>query len=560
MSQFALVSWASGSVIPLFLDAAVKATLLLSLAAVTAVVLRRASAAARHWLWCCALAGLVLLQFVGRLAASLYWFHPLAWYALARLRVECEYAADDCLMHAGHRRSDYAGQLLAVARSARRMRTAAVVAMARGNSLEERLRVLFNDARSHRPLNRRAALGLATALALVTTALASVRPGPAQASPPPSKSTQNSVPAPAPKPAQMMTGQVIGSNSSQGSGLAVAGARVYLLRRPLHILPTHPRSAQADAQGRFNFVKVAPGSYFLWAESGNRVSNLEELRGERVEVTANTVLAPFTLRLTEACRFRVHVTAKASGRPIAGATVRFLWPDIERRFVSGADGIALVEGVRPKEHWFKVGAEGFAAQALHVAATQPGTTHDLAFSLAPGGQIRGTVRDALGQPIPDVGVTLQRAGNPGSMRVDYLKTDANGRFTFDSVPVGDKLEISVGYENQWKNQTVLLSAGRKSLVAEVKFDKRPDNGSVVVHVTGPDHKPIAGAEISNPGSGTRWWRRGTTDAQGACRLDRGRDSGDSSIRFKTLAAQSVTLEAGETTTVRFEKPLNDRAP
>ena len=55
---------------------------------------------------------------------------------------------------------------------------------------------------------------------------------------------------------------------------------------------------------------------------------------------------------------------------------------------------------------------------------------------------------------------------------------------------------------------------------DLTFDKRADNGSVIMHVTGPDHKPIAGAAISNPGSSSDVWRRGTTNADGECRLDR----------------------------------------
>jgi beta-lactamase regulating signal transducer with metallopeptidase domain len=461
----------------------------------------------------------VALQFVGRLAAALYWFHPLAWYALARLRVECEYAADDCLIQAGHRRSDYAEQLLAVARSVRRLRTAAAVAMARGNSLEGRLRALFDDARSHRPLNRRAAFGLFAALALVMAALASIRPVPAPASPPPAKVSQQA--ASTAKSAGTVTGQVIGTNSDTGAGLPVAGASVYLLRRPRgpYLLPTHPRSTQANAEGRFTFTKVTPGSYFLWAESGNRVSNLEELHGERIEITANAAPAPFTLRLTEASRIRIHVTAKADGRPIAKAAIRFLWPDIERRFETDAKGIALIEGVRPREHVFQVVAEGFAVQVLTVAATQPGTKNDLAFSLEPGGQIRGTVRDGQGQTMPFVRVGLQPASGRALLGIEGVRTDSNGRFVFDNVPLGETLEISVGYQNRRKNKTVRLSSDQKNVTADVAFDKKADGGSVLVHVMGPHHKPIAGAEISNPGSSTQWWRKGMTDDNGDCQLD-----------------------------------------
>jgi hypothetical protein len=216
----------------------------------------------------------------------------------------------------------------------------------------------------------------------------------------------------------------------------------------------------------------------------------------------------------------VTVRSKAEGRPIAKAMIHFLWPDIERRFDTEANGVALVEGVRPREHVFEARADGYAVEVATVAATQPGTTNNVDFLLAPGGQIRGTVRDAEGQPIARVGVTLQRAGNPAALRVGYLKTDNDGRFFFDNVPLGETLEISVGRQNQWKRKTLILGSDQKNVTADVAFDKPPESGSIVVHVTGPDRKPIAGAELSNPGSSSQWWRRGTTDAEGNCRIDR----------------------------------------
>ena len=45
----------------------------------------------------------VLFQSIARLACAFYWFNPLAWYALWRLRVERELACDDCVVASGER-------------------------------------------------------------------------------------------------------------------------------------------------------------------------------------------------------------------------------------------------------------------------------------------------------------------------------------------------------------------------------------------------------------------------------------------------------------------------
>ena len=73
--------------------------------------------------------------------AALYWFHPLAWFAERRLRIERERACDDVVLLAGVRASDYAGHLLEIARglSVPRAAALAALAMARPSQLEGRL-------------------------------------------------------------------------------------------------------------------------------------------------------------------------------------------------------------------------------------------------------------------------------------------------------------------------------------------------------------------------------------------------------------------------------------
>lgn len=54
----------------------------------------------------------VAYQWLGRFACAVYWFHPMAWWALLRLRQEREQACDDLVIHCGeHARTEYAGKI-----------------------------------------------------------------------------------------------------------------------------------------------------------------------------------------------------------------------------------------------------------------------------------------------------------------------------------------------------------------------------------------------------------------------------------------------------------------
>jgi hypothetical protein len=88
-----------------------------------------------------------LVQRIAWLACALYWFHPAVWAAARRLRAESERACDDQVLASGIAASDYATELLDVARRARDLRLAGAVAiaMARRSTLEGRLLSLLDD-------------------------------------------------------------------------------------------------------------------------------------------------------------------------------------------------------------------------------------------------------------------------------------------------------------------------------------------------------------------------------------------------------------------------------
>jgi carboxyl-terminal processing protease len=98
-----------------------------------------------------------LTQLLGHCARALYWFNPLAWLAVARLRAEQEQACDDGVLNAGSDAADYAEHLLTITAGRPSSLLSAPVALAMGKSrrIERRLLAILDVSRSRRPLSRR---------------------------------------------------------------------------------------------------------------------------------------------------------------------------------------------------------------------------------------------------------------------------------------------------------------------------------------------------------------------------------------------------------------------
>lgn len=108
-----------------------------------------------------------LTQTIARIICALLWVNPLVWLAARRMCVERERACDDLVLNAGCKASDYAAQLLEIARTFRQARTAPGIAMARSAQLQGRIAAIVDDSRA-RGLRPGVALAvLASMIALV---------------------------------------------------------------------------------------------------------------------------------------------------------------------------------------------------------------------------------------------------------------------------------------------------------------------------------------------------------------------------------------------------------
>ncbi len=97
-----------------------------------------------------------LTQMLALVTRAVYWFHPLAWLAVQRVRREQEAASDDLVLRAGVVGADYAGELLTV--TARlpqsRLEAGVALAMSRCSRIEQRLRAILREDVNRRPASR----------------------------------------------------------------------------------------------------------------------------------------------------------------------------------------------------------------------------------------------------------------------------------------------------------------------------------------------------------------------------------------------------------------------
>jgi TonB family protein len=91
----------------------------------------------RDWMW----------QAFAQVMCAIFWFHPLVWLAAARLRLEAELAADDLVLMSGVEATQYAGELVNVARRLHGRMHLEAVAMVRGGSLKSRIAAILDSTR-----------------------------------------------------------------------------------------------------------------------------------------------------------------------------------------------------------------------------------------------------------------------------------------------------------------------------------------------------------------------------------------------------------------------------
>lgn len=264
----------------------------------------------------------LLWQSLALVMRSLFWFHPLAWLCVHRVRLEAETASDDAVLNHGAAQSDYAELLLHVARQMGTNRLALGVPMLRQQQLERRIGAILHPTADRRPLGRLRFLVVALATGVALSLAAGVHTTTAQA-------TLTSSEQPTPNPAQPTatvaanpaglspTAWEVIVRDENGKPIADAFARVILSSQPPKIM-----DFKSDANGRFVFDAGNSDHYILVYKTGlapASVSSVPKTAGKRLVDSRQA----YSVTLLPTLPFKGAVK-DASGRPIAKARIRVL--------------------------------------------------------------------------------------------------------------------------------------------------------------------------------------------------------------------------------------------
>lgn len=206
-----------------------------------------------------------LTQLSSEVLRAVHWYQPLAWWACRRGRHESERAADSAVIELGIDPVAYAEHLVDLARRPRHARESwlPAPAMARSSSFEGRVRATLDTNVARGPVTRTGQLVVAAITALVVSAAASV--GTAQT------------------PFHSFRGAVVDVTDRVVPGV------VLVVTNPATSATYEVRS---DANGRFEFVGLAPATYAVSVKAlGFRPQSESVAIASDVERTVRLVVA-----------------------------------------------------------------------------------------------------------------------------------------------------------------------------------------------------------------------------------------------------------------------------
>ena len=287
-----------------------------------------------------------LTQLIAELGCALYWFNPLMWYASHRLRIEREHACDDAVLASGFRPSEYAADLLEIARALRSQRSlgVAAIAMAGPSHLRTRVSSLLDAGRRRDRASMKLLVPVWLGAFMLITPLSSLVPdtGGRVAPEPRVQVSRAAAKAPRPDPRPVAVPEKLPLNA---------------LTAPGHVAPAPPGAAASAAAGsgvtfELDALVVPDDIAFeidisdrAWLHSAalylsRRLGLMSEERASAIAAAAATELA----RTVDEARMRA-----AEGRRVSPVEVESLAELLSRAGLSGAEVAQVMEAAAAVE-------------------------------------------------------------------------------------------------------------------------------------------------------------------------------------------------------------------
>jgi protocatechuate 3,4-dioxygenase beta subunit len=217
--------------------------------------------------------------------------------------------------------------------------------------------------------------------------------------------------------------------------------------------------AKADAQGRYSLTRLAPGAYNVetstemtgppeGGKQGVHWENWTAVAHPYVIVTGGKSVSDVDFRLIHGALITGHVTDKVKGTPIAGAFVTITGPAHPSNenggvdIVTGADGAYKVRVPAGKQYisvYIQATGDTSNPQSVEIAEGETKTADFQAVAPKPPvvAAVMGTVVGPDGAPIAGAEVYLHANNLTPPKKI----TDAQGKFTFGPVDLGDSSEL-----------------------------------------------------------------------------------------------------------------------